>query len=243
MTEYLIGIGSALWLGILTSISPCPLATNIAAISYIGRKVGSSRQIFLSGLLYTVGRTAAYLALAIVLVASVLSVPQISLFLQKYMHLVLGPILIVVGMFLMGLIEFNLGGGGMGDGLQKRVDRMGIWGALLLGIVFALTFCPTSAALFFGSLVPLSLKVNSSVTLPAVYGVGTALPVIVFAVLLATSAQSVGKAYNMLAKIEWWARMATGLIFILVGVHFSLKYVHRIDLVNPVWRYLREGIL
>lgn len=243
MTEYLIGIGSALWLGILTSISPCPLATNIAAISYIGRKVGSSRQIFLSGLLYTVGRTAAYLGLAIVLVASVLSVPQISLFLQKYMHLVLGPILIVVGMFLMGLIEFNLGGGGMGGGLQKRVDRMGIWGALLLGIVFALTFCPTSAALFFGSLVPLSLKVNSSVTLPAVYGVGTALPVIVFAVLLATSAQSVGKAYNMLAKIEWWARMATGLIFILVGVHFSLKYVHRIDLVDPVWRCLREGIL
>ncbi len=236
MTEYLIGIGSALWLGILTSISPCPLATNIAAISYIGRKVGSSRQIFLSGLLYTVGRTAAYLGLAIVLVASVLSVPQISLFLQKYMHLVLGPILIVVGMFLMGLIEFNVGGGGMGGGLQKRVDRMGIWGALLLGIVFALTFCPTSAALFFGSLVPLSLKVNSSVTLPAVYGVGTALPVIVFAVLLATSAQSVGKAYNILAKIEWWARMATGLIFILVGVHFSLKYVHRIDLVDPVWR-------
>lgn len=243
MTEYLIGIGSALWLGILTSISPCPLATNIAAISYIGRKVGSSRQIFLSGLLYTVGRTAAYLALAIVLVASVLSVPQISLFLQKYMHLVLGPILIVVGMFLMGLIEFEASGSGVGGGLQKRVDRMGIWGALLLGIVFALTFCPTSAALFFGSLVPLSLKVNSSVTLPAVYGVGTALPVIVFAVLLATSAQSVGKAYNMLAKIEWWARMATGLIFILVGVHFSLKYVHRIDLVDPVWRYLREGIL
>ena len=100
-------------------------------------------------------------------------------------------------MFLLGLIELNMGGGGMGEGLQKRVDAMGIWGALLLGIVFALTFCPTSAALFFGSLVPLSLKVNSSVTLPIVYGVGTALPVMMFAVLLATSAQSVGKAYNV----------------------------------------------
>jgi len=228
MTEYIVGVGSALWLGILTSISPCPLATNIAAISYIGRKVGSSRQVFLTGLLYTVGRTLAYLGLAFVLVASVLSVPQISLFLQKCMHLVLGPLLIVVGMFLLGLIELNMGGGGMGEGLQKRVDALGIWGALLLGIVFALTFCPTSAALFFGSLVPLSLKVNSSVTLPAIYGVGTALPVMVFAVLLATSAQSVGRAYNVLAKIEWWARMLTGGIFILVGIYFSLKYVFQV---------------
>ncbi|MHB0956228.1 MAG: aromatic aminobenezylarsenical efflux permease ArsG family transporter [Pirellulaceae bacterium] len=228
MTEYVIGIGSALWLGILTSISPCPLATNIAAISYIGRKVGNSRQVFLTGLLYTLGRTAAYLALAFVLVASVLSVPQISMFLQKYMHLALGPILIIVGMFLLGLIELNVGGGGMGAGLQKRVDALGIWGALLLGVVFALTFCPTSAALFFGSLIPLSLKVNSSVTLPVVYGVGTALPVLIFAVILATSAQSVGKAYNVLAKIEWWARMLTGVIFVLVGLYFSLKHVFHV---------------
>lgn len=228
MTEFVVGVGSALWLGVLTSISPCPLATNIAAISYIGRKVGNSRQVFLTGLLYTLGRTVAYLALAFILVASVLSVPQISMFLQKYMHLALGPILIIVGMFLLGLIELSMGGGGMGQGLQKRVDAMGIWGALLLGIVFALTFCPTSAALFFGSLVPLSLKVNSSVTLPVVYGVGTALPVMVFSVLLATSAQSVGRAYNVLAKIEWWARMLTGVIFVLVGIYFSLKHVFHV---------------
>jgi len=228
MTEFIVGVGSALWLGVLTSISPCPLATNIAAISYIGRKVGNSRQVFLAGLLYTVGRTLAYLGLAFVLVASVLSVPQISLFLQKYMHLVLGPILIIVGMFLLGLIQLSMGGSGMSEGLQKRVDAMGVWGALLLGVVFALTFCPTSAALFFGSLLPLSLKVNSSFTLPAIYGVGTALPVMVFAVLLATSAQSVGKAYNVLAKIEWWARMITGWIFILVGIYFSLKYVFQV---------------
>ena len=228
MTEFFFGLGSALWLGVLTSISPCPLATNIAAISYIGRRVGSARNLFLSGLLYTLGRTLAYLGLAIVLVASVLSVPQIAMFLQKYMHLVLGPILILVGMFLKGLIELNLAAKGMSEGLQKRVDAMGVWGALLLGMIFALTFCPTSAALFFGSLIPLSLKMNSSVLLPVVYGVGTALPVIVFAALLATSAQSVGKAYNVLAKIEWWARMLTGVIFIVVGLYFSLKHVFQV---------------
>jgi cytochrome c-type biogenesis protein len=228
MNEFIIGAGSALWLGVLTSISPCPLATNIAAISYIGRKVGNSRQIFLTGLLYTIGRTLAYLVLAFILVASVLSMPQVSLFLQKYMSLALGPILILVGMFLLGLIQMDISGQGIGEGMKKRVDAMGIWGALLLGIVFALSFCPTSAALFFGSLVPLSLKVNSSIALPVIYGIGTALPVMVFAVLLAISAQSVGKAYNVLAKIEWWARMTTGWIFVLVGIYFSLKYVFEV---------------
>jgi cytochrome c-type biogenesis protein len=228
MIEFMIGAGSAFWLGILTSISPCPLATNIAAISYIARRVGNSRQVFLTGLLYTLGRTLAYLGLAIVLVASVLSIPQVSLFLQKYMHLVLGPILIIVGMFLLGLIQFGTSSGGMSEGLQKWVDAIGIWGALLLGVVFALSFCPVSAALYFGSLIPLSLKVQSSVALPVIYGIGTALPVMIFAVLLALSAQSVGKAYNVLAKIEWWARMITGWIFVLAGLWFSLKYIFEV---------------
>ena len=228
MQELVIGAVSAFWLGILTSISPCPLATNIAAISYIGRRVESTRQVFLTGLLYTVGRTLAYLALAIVLVGTALSVPQVSLFLQKYMHIALGPILILVGMVLLGLIQFNMGGSGVSEGMQKRVDAMGIWGALLLGAVFALSFCPTSAALFFGSLVPLSLKANSSLMLPVVYGIGTAAPVIVFAVIIAMSAQSVGKAFDVLTKIEWWARMITGGIFIMVGIYFSLKYIFEV---------------
>jgi len=228
MGELALGAASALWLGILTSISPCPLATNIAAISYIGRRVSSTRQVFVTGLLYTLGRTLSYLALAMVLVATALSVPQISLFLQKYMHLLLGPILILVGMFLLGLIQFSMGGSGVSERMQKRVDALGIWGALLLGIVFALSFCPTSAALFFGSLIPLSLSANSSVMLPVVYGIGTAVPVLVFAVLIAVSAQSVGKAFNVLSKIEWWARMITGSIFVLAGIYFALKYIFEV---------------
>jgi len=228
MSELVVGSISALWLGILTSISPCPLATNIAAISYIGRRVDSARHVFLSGALYTAGRTLCYLVLAVVLIGTALSIPEVSRFLQKYMHILLGPLLILVGMFLLGLIQFSLGGSGMSDQVQKRVDSLGIWGALLLGAVFALSFCPTSAALFFGSLIPLSLNANSRVILPAVYGVGTALPVIAFAVLLALSAQSVGKAFNILAKLEWWARMLTGGIFVVVGIWFSLRYIFEV---------------
>ena len=224
-SAYVVGVVSALWLGILTSISPCPLATNIAAISYIGRRVGSPRQVLLSGMLYALGRSLAYLALGMLLVASVLSIPQLSLFLQKYMNKLLGPILIVVAMFLLGLIQLNITGPGVSDTMQKRVDALGMWGALVLGILFALTFCPVSAALFFGSLIPLSVKVGSGVTLPGVYGIGTALPVLAFAVLIALSAQSVGKAFHAISRMEWWARRITGVLFLLVGVYYALKYV------------------
>ncbi len=228
MQEYVLGMMSAVWLGILTSISPCPLATNIAAISYIGRRVDSARLVLLTGLLYTLGRTLAYVALGLVLVASLLSVPQVSLFLQKYMHVVLGPILIVVGMLLLGLIQLNFGSTTLSSRLQGRVDSWGIWGALVLGAAFALAFCPTSAALFFGSLIPLSLSLNSKCLLPALYGLGTALPVIVFAVLIATSAAQLGRAFNILSKVEWWARTTTGWLFILVGIFFSLRYVFEV---------------
>jgi len=225
MGELSIGMVSALWLGILTSISPCPLATNIAAISYIGRRVGNPRQVFLTGMLYTAGRMLTYLALGFLLVASVMSIPQVSMFLQKHMHVLLGPILILVGMVLLGLLSVPLPNAGGGGKVQKHADAWGIWGALLLGVVFALSFCPVSAALFFGSLIPLSVQVNSSIAIPSLYGLGTALPVIVFAVLLAVSAKSVGKAFNVLTKIEWWARMATGGIFLAVGLFFSLRYI------------------
>jgi cytochrome c-type biogenesis protein len=234
MQELGIAVVWALWLGILTSISPCPLATNIAAISYIGRRVGSSQEMLLTGLLYTFGRTLAYLALAVVLVATALSVPQISMFLQKYMDLLLGPILIVVGMFLLGLIQVRGGGSGVSEGMQRRVDALGIWGALLLGLVFALSFCPTSAALFFGSLIPLSLDVNSRVLLPVTYGIGTALPVLVFAFILALSAQSVGKAFHVLTKIEWWARTVTGVVFLAVGILFSLEYCFGVPVMSAI---------
>ena len=237
---------AALYLGVLTSISPCPLATNIAAISYVGRKVGNTRLVVNAGLLYTLGRCVVYLALAALLTTTALSIPAVSIFLQKYMHLVLGPIFLLLGMFLVGLITVSGGGTMMSERMQARVDAMGIWGALLLGILFALSFCPTSAAWFFGLLaltmgseagaitgvlekvgiaLPQASLPGGSLVLPLVYGVGTALPVLVVAFLLAYSAKSVGKTYKVLSNVEWWARMITGWLFILVGIWFSLTYV------------------
>ena len=225
MSEFFVGALSALWLGILTSISPCPLATNIAAVSFIGRRIGRTRVVLLTGLLYTLGRILTYVILGILLVTSALSIPQVSHILQKYMNKILGPVLIFVGMILLELIRINISGSGLSEKMQKRVESYGILGAGLLGIIFALSFCPISAALFFGSLLPLSVKYESGFALPALYGLGTGLPVFLFAVLMAFGAQSVAKAFNKLTQLEWWVRRITGGIFIAIGIYFCLAHI------------------
>lgn len=228
MEDTWLAIGSAVWFGILTAISPCPLATNIAAVSFIARRVDSPKAAIATGVLYAIGRSVVYATLGALLVASVLAAPEVSHWLQKYMNKLLGPLLILVGMILLDLITIGSFGTGLSERIGKRVEGWGIWGGLALGVVFALSFCPSSAALFFGSLVPLSIKYESSVLLPSMYGVSTALPVIIFAVLIAVGAKAVGQAYAKVGTIERWARTLTGLIFIGVGVFFSLRFIFRV---------------
>ena len=220
-----LGIGSALWLGLLTSISPCPLATNVAAMSFIGRRVGNARLVVLTGLVYTLGRMVAYVGLGTLLVAGVLSIPQLSQALQQGMAKLLGPLLVVIGMVLLELLTVPTGNLPFAEGLRKRAESWGLLGAGLLGFIFALSFCPVSAALFFGSLVPLAVRFGSRVALPSVYGIGTGLPVFVFAVLIALGAQWVGRAFNAMTKFEKWARRVTGVLFIGLGIYESLRSI------------------
>ncbi len=228
MNGFLLGLLSALWLGVLTSISPCPLAANIAAVSFVARRVERGRVVLLTGLVYTLGRMLTYVLLGVLIVASVLSIQPVANALQEYMNKVMGVILILVGMILLGLIRVNAPGAGLGERMQKRAASWGIWGAGFLGAVFALAFCPVSAALFFGSLIPLSVKYNSSIALPAVYGLGTGLPVLLFAVLIAAGVQKLAGAFNKLSQIERWSSRVTGAVFVVVGVYFCLAYVFRV---------------
>ncbi len=230
MDEYWIGASSAMWFGILTSISPCPLATNIAAISFISKQAGRPRAVLLTGTLYTSGRALTYVVLSALLVASLLSIPGASNFLQDYMNKLLGPVLIIVGMFLLDLLYLPAFGGSGISPLRDRWARRGIWGAAPLGMLFALSFCPTSAALFFGSLVPLSIKWQSPISLPFLYGVGTALPVFVFAVLIAAGARSLTTVFQRLTGLEVWARSITGVIFVVVGIYFCSTYIFGLSL-------------
>ena len=230
MNEYFAAILTAFWLGILTSISPCPLATNIAAISYIGRRVAEPGKTLQAGLLYTLGRTVAYLVIGILLVSSLLSAPILSHLLQKYMNRFLGPILILVGLVLLNVIRLSFSGGGISEKLQQRANQMGVWGGAFLGLLFALSFCPTSAALFFGTLLPLAVKQQSPIMLPAVYGIATGLPVFLFALLIALGANRICTAFNRITYFEKWARRITGLLFISVGIYYTLVNVFGIVL-------------
>lgn len=222
----LVPLASAFWLGILTSISPCPLTTNIAAISYVGRRVGRPASVLQAGLLYTVGRALAYLLLGVLLVGSLLSAPSLSQMLQKHMNMALGPVLILVGLILLEVIRLPVGkGGGLSAALQNKADSLGIGGAGLLGMVFALSFCPTSAALFFGSLLPLAVQQQSSLLIPGIYGLATGLPVLLFALLLAFGANKVAHAFNRITAFERWARRLTGVLFLVVGGYYCAVFL------------------
>jgi cytochrome c-type biogenesis protein len=225
MAGWFLGAASALWLGILTSISPCPLATNVVAISYVGRRVGNPRQVFLAGVLYTLGRSLTYLILGVLLVGSLLSAPSISQVLQKYIGKILGPLLILAGMLLLELLRVNIPGWNIGEKMQRQAEAWGIWGAGALGVVFALSFCPISAALFFGSLIPLAFEKGSCILLPSPYGVGTGLSVFAVAALIALGTHTVGKVLNQLALVERWARRVTGVVFIVVGIYYCLTHI------------------
>ncbi|MCF7791492.1 MAG: aromatic aminobenezylarsenical efflux permease ArsG family transporter [Victivallales bacterium] len=218
---------SVLWLGILTSISPCPLAANISAISFIGRFVGNDRHVLISGLLYIVGRTVVYILIGALITGGVLASSQLSLFLQKYLNEILGPVLILLGMILLGMIgnAFSLNIGAS-DKLQNKIQKKGILFSFPLGVALALSFCPVSAGLFFGALIPLAVKANSYFVIPTVYGVGTALPVIFFAFIIAFGSELLGKAFHCLTRIELWFRYTAGIIFIIVGIYYTIIYIY-----------------
>lgn len=227
MDGLLLAAASAFWFGILMAISPCPMAGNVVAISYLGKRLGSPRQVLFGGILYTVGRTLAYVGLAIIILAGLQSIPRVSSFLQEYMNKALGPILIVVGLFLLELIKFG-GGPGVSERIGRKVEGWGLAGALVLGIIFALSFCPISAALFFGSLISLAVKYDSRILLPAAFGVGTGLPVFVFAVIIGLGVGSLGAAFRKIQTFERWARRVTGVVFIVVGVYYCLEYIFEV---------------
>jgi cytochrome c-type biogenesis protein len=229
MSTFLLSGASALWLGLLTSISPCPLTTNIAAISYLGRQAKSTKSVFANGFLYTLGRTATYVLLSAIAVLTVLSIPQLSFTLQRYMNKAMGPILLVVGLVLLGVVRMPSLTLIREKDLQVPERNRGAWGAGALGMLFALSFCPTSAALFFGSLIPLAIESKSVIVLPAMYGLGTALPVFAFAVLIALGAKSIATAFERLTALEVWARRATGAVFVAIGIYFCVIHIFNVS--------------
>ena len=226
--SYNIPLLTAFLLGVLTSISPCPLATNITAIAYISKEIKTVKNILFNGLFYTLGRGISYTLLA-TLVYFGLSSFQISSIFQGWGDKVLGPVLIIIGLVMFGTIKINFNNSG------EKTEKIKIWlsqkgyiGSLLLGALFALAFCPYSGVLFFGVLIPLTLKSAESLLLPPIFALGTGLPVIIFSFLIAFSMQKVSKAFQIVQKIEKVTRLAVAVIFVGVGIYYTqylIKYL------------------
>lgn len=219
-----VALSGALWLGILTSVSPCPLATNAAALSFLARQVSHPHKVLWGGAAYTLGRIFSYMTLASLLVSGLLSIPTVSFFLQKHMNQLLGPVLVLSGAALLGYLPLPSLSIGSGEKLQKFASS-GIVGSFIMGAGFALALCPVSAALFFGGLLPLALKHGSRIILPALYGFGTALPVAVLAVAVAFGIKKAATAFNKMAAVEKWMRLGTGWFFLAVGIYMTVMNV------------------
>ena len=221
-----IPVLSALLLGLITAISPCPMATNIAAIAYVSRRAKERRYAVITGVLYTLGRMFSYSILGIIIIVAGLEVPGIASFLQDFGEQVLGPLLIVVGVIMLSINKISLSlGGGKLSSIGEKVAGWGMIGGFLLGALFALAFCPYSAVLFFGVLIPLALKSTGGVTLPAVYAIGTGLPVLVFGTLLSLSVAKVSTWLNAVTRAEKIIRVAVSIIFIGVGIHLVVLWI------------------
>lgn len=211
---------SAFILGLLTAISPCPLATNITAIGYISKDVDSRNKVFLRGLIYTLGRAIAYTSLAIILYIGADQLKISGLF-QRYGERILGPLLILIGVLMLDLLKLNIPFFDKLFNNDRRNVKSG-FDVLFLGVIFALAFCPYSGVLYFGMLIPLSITSASGLVLPAVFAIATGLPVIIIAWLLAYTVSGIGRFYNRLKVFEYWFRRIIAVIFIGVGIYFII---------------------
>lgn len=207
---------TSLWLGILTSLSPCPLTTNIAAVSFIGKTLDKPFYVFLSGLVYSLGRALLYLILGIAISRSLQMIPYVSDFLQSKMMWAVSPLMIIIGLILLDMIKIPLLNIKSSKFSAEKVQKFGLWGAFLIGILFAAAFCPVSAALFFSNLIN---SKGNWIALTA-YGVGTGLPVMIFAFVIAFAVNQIGKFYQATITFEKYARRFTGLLFICIGYYY-----------------------
>lgn len=217
---------SALVLGLLAAISPCPLATNIAAIAYISQRVADRRYAVTTSALYTLGRMVAYSVLGALIIKAGLEVPGVASLLQSTGERVLGPILITVGAILLNVHRLRFGTGGAKlSSLGERVSRWGMVGGFLMGILFALAFCPYSAILYFGVLIPIAFKTTGGIALPAVFAIGTGLPVLIFGISLSFGVSRVSSWFNRLTRAQTVIRIITSCILIGVGIYYVVLWV------------------
>lgn len=213
---------TALVLGLMTAISPCPLATNITAVGFISKDIQNKNRVFLNGLFYTLGRAVSYTGIALIIFMGVDQF-KFSGFFQRYGEKFIGPLLILIGFFMLDVIKINFPGlSKLTSGMQEK-KKWSFWDATLLGMLFALAFCPYSGVLYFGMLLPMTVSSASGLYLPIVFAIATGIPVIIFSWLLAYTLSGIGSVYNKIKIFELWFRRIIAVLFIIVGIYYILR--------------------
>jgi cytochrome c-type biogenesis protein len=216
---------TAFILGLMTAISPCPLATNITAIGFISKDIENRNKVFYNGLIYTLGRTISYTLLAVILFYGADQF-RVSGFFQQYGEKIIGPLLVVIGLFMLDILKLNFPGLSFLTDKFSRKKNAGYWDVLLLGIVFALAFCPYSGVLYFGMLIPMTISSGNAIVQPVVFAIATGIPVVLFAWLIAYTLSSVGSFYKKIKAFEIWFRRFIAVVFITVGIYYiSIIYL------------------
>jgi cytochrome c-type biogenesis protein len=213
---------TAMVLGLMTAISPCPLATNITAVGFISKDIENRNRVFLNGILYTLGRAISYFGIAFIMFLGADQL-KFSGFFQQYGEKIIGPLLLIIGLFMLDVLKIKFPGL---SGLTSRMERKKRWGYLdviLLGIVFALAFCPYSGVLYFGMLIPMTISSASGLYLPIIFAIATGIPVIIFAWILAYAVSGIGTAYNKIRIFEIWFRRVIAVLFIVVGIYYIIR--------------------
>lgn len=216
---------AAFFIGLMTAISPCPLATNITAIAYVARRAEKTKVTILTGVFYTLGKMFTYVTIAGLIVWFGLNTQAIALPLQKYGERLLGPLLILLGIVMLDVIKIQLWkSSGRMDSIKESLSKKGYLGSFFLGALFALAFCPFSAVLFFGMLIPLAINANDALIIPSVFAVATGLPVIILSIILAISIHRLANIMKKIKTIEKWTRNSVAIVFIIVGLYYTITH-------------------
>lgn len=213
---------TALLLGLMTSISPCPLAMNITAVGFISRDIDNRNRVFVNGLLYTLGRAVLYTTLALLIFFGADQL-KLSGFFQQHGEKIVGPLLVIIGLFMLDVLRINFPALGH---LTSRMQNKKKWSyadTILLGFVFALAFCPYSGVLYFGMLIPMTVANPSGIYLPVIFAIATGIPVIIFSWILAYTISGIGGVYNRIRSFELWFRRFIAVLFIAIGIYYMIK--------------------
>ena len=216
---------TAFLLGLMTAISPCPLATNITATAYLSKDIGDKRRVMFNGVFYTLGRMFTYTALGLIFYFGA-SQFQVAKLLQNVGGMWLGIALVIIGIFMLDIIKIKVPGmNKLTSKIENKKGKKTYLDAFLLGLLFALAFCPYSGVLYFGGLIPMTIASPSGLLLPPVFAIATGLPVIISAWLLAYSVSNVGKFYNKMSVFQKWFKWIVAAVFIIVGIYYIITSI------------------